>query len=108
MRQICLRLIFNMYINDASISQRIKGHRMTFTYLEYGSNFEIFYTNIYSELSFKLYLSAQIYTHIRTCFTIAVITNIFIKQSINIGEGGSKNIKGYHKIYICSVYKTYL
>ena len=90
MRHMCLRIIFNMYINDAPISQRIKGHRMTFTYLEYGSNFEIFYTNIYSELSFKLYLSAQIYTHTRTCFTIPVITNIFIKQSINIGEGGVK------------------
>ena len=63
MRHICLRIIFNMYINDGPISQRIKGHRMTFTYLEYGYNFEIFYTNIYSELSFKLYLSTQIYTH---------------------------------------------
>ena len=66
-----------MYINDGQISQIIKGHRMTFTYLEYGYNLEIFYTNIYSELSFKLYLTTQIYTHTRTHFTIPVITNIF-------------------------------
>ena len=74
---MCLRIIFNMHINDGQISQIIKGHRMTFTYLEYGYNLEIFYTNIYSELSFKLYLTTQIYTHTRTHFTIPVITNIF-------------------------------
>ena len=58
---MCLRIIFNMHINDGQISQIIKGHRMTFTYLEYGYNLEIFYTNIYSELSFKLYIFSFIY-----------------------------------------------
>ena len=75
-----------MYINDGPISQRIKGHRMTFTYLEYGSNFEIFYTNIYSELSFKLYIFSFIYcVYIQTHLAVALITNIFIKQSTVLG-----------------------
>ena len=65
---MCLRIIFNMHINDGQISQIIKGHRMTFTYLEYGYNLEIFYTNIYSELSFKHYLTTQIYTHKNTFY----------------------------------------
>ena len=73
-----------MHINDGQISQIIKGHRMTFTYLEYGYNLEIFYTNIYSELSFKLYIFSFIYClyiYIQTHLAVALITNIFIQQS---------------------------
>ena len=74
-----------MYINDGQILQINKGHRITLTYLEYGSIFEIF-TPIYTQnylLNFiysHLYI-AYIYIYIQTHLAVALITNIFIQQS---------------------------
>ena len=65
-----------MYINDGQISQIIKGIGYLHIF-KFGYNLEIFYTNIYSELSFKHYLTTQIYTHTRTHFATPLITNIF-------------------------------
>ena len=99
---MCLRIIFNMHINDGQISQIIKGHRMTFTYLEYGYNFEIFYTNIYSELSFKLYIFSFIYClYIYTnTFGCSPYYKYFHTTKHSIKGRGSENIKGYCKIHV--------
>ena len=66
---MCLRIIFNMYINDGQISQINKGHRITLTYLEYGSIFEIF-TPIYTQN----YLLNFIYSHLYIVY-IYIYTN---------------------------------
>ena len=60
---MCLRIIFNMYINDALILRGILRALDTLGIYAYDSSASDFYTNIYSELSFKLYLTTQIYTH---------------------------------------------
>ena len=86
MRQICLRIIFNMYINDASISQGNIGHRIPFTYMHMAPILR-FFTPFYTENYLLNFICHHKYTHIRTYSTIPIITNIFIKQSINIGEG---------------------
>ena len=85
MRQICLRIIFNMYINDALILQGIKALD-TLTYMHMIPILR-FFTPFYTENYLLNFICHHKYTHIRTHSTIAVITNIFIKQSINIGEG---------------------
>ena len=62
MRQICLRIIFNMYINDASISQGIKGHRTPFTYSHMVPILR-FFTPIYTENYLLNFICQHKYTH---------------------------------------------
>ena len=76
-----------MYINDASISQGNKGHRIPFTYMHMVPILR-FLHHLYGDFSLELYIFSQIYIYIQTHSTIAAITNIFIKQSIVLGEGG--------------------
>ena len=72
MRQICLRIIFNMYINDASISQGNKGHRIPFTYMHMVPILR-FLHHLYGDFSLKLYIFSQIYIYIY----IYIYTNTF-------------------------------
>ena len=76
----------NLHINDASISQGNKGHRIPFTYSHMVPILR-FFTPFYTENYLLNFICHHKYTHIRTYSTIPIITNIFIKQSINIGEG---------------------
>ena len=73
MRQICLRLIFNMYINDASISQGNKGHMIPFTYSHMVPILR-FFTPIYTVNYLLNFICQHKYTHTQE----HVITNIFI------------------------------
>ena len=75
-----------MYINDALILRGILRVLDTLGIYAYDSSASDFYTNIYSELSFKLYIFSFIYcVYIQTHLAVALITNIFIKQSTVLG-----------------------
>ena len=73
-------------------SRKEIGYRIPFTYMHMIPILR-FFTPFYTENYLLNFICHHKYTHIRTYSTIPIITNIFIKQSINIGEGG-KNIKG--------------
>ena len=67
-----------------SISQ---GNRVwdTLYIYAYDSNYEIF-TPFYTEIFLLNFIYHHKYTYIQTYSTIAIITNIFIKQSIILGR----------------------
>ena len=80
MRHMSLRIIFNMYINDALILRGILRALDTLGIYAYDSSASDFCTNIYRELSFKLYIFSFIYClyiYIQTHLAVALVTNIF-------------------------------
>ena len=88
MRQICLRLIFNMYINDASISQGNKGHRIPFTYMHMVPILR-FLHHLYGDFSLELYIFSQIYIYTNT-FHHSRYYKYFHKTEHSIGGEGVK------------------
>ena len=83
---ICSRKIYILMMHQ---SRKEIGHRMSFTYIyAYDPNSEIFTPFIWRFFFGTLYILTNIYIYIQTYSTIAVIINIFIKQSIILGEGG--------------------
>ena len=84
MRHICSRKI---YISMMHQSCKEIEHRMSFTYI-YMHMIPIlrFLQHLYGDFSLKLYIFSFIYcVYIQTHSAVALITNIFIKQSTVLG-----------------------
>ena len=87
MRQICSRKNYKMYINDAFNLARNKKAWDNLNIYTYDSNSEIFYTILYRDFSFELYISSQIYIY-TNIFHHSHYYKYFYKTEHNIGEGG--------------------
>ena len=86
MRHICSRKIYILMMRQ---SRKEIEHRMSFTYIYiYMHMIPIlrFLQHLYGDFSLKLYIFSFIYcVYIQTHSAVALITNIFIKQSTVLG-----------------------
>ena len=97
----------NLHINDASISQGNKGHRIPFTYSCMVPILR-FLHHLYGDFSLKLYIFSQIYIYIyiyiyTNTFSCSPYYKYFHKTKHSIGGRGSKNIKEYCKIHVLCI-----